>query len=70
MEEPLKSVPNPCKGYCPDRNEECHGKCEKYAAYRKYRDECVVRKVKANERFSMTPQLKKHIRDKERRKTR
>lgn len=64
----ITRVENPCKGECPDRDSECHGKCPKYAEFRKYRDECIALKVKANEKYAMTPMLKKHIRDKERKK--
>lgn len=29
----LSPIPSPCKN-CPDRQTACHGKCEKYAAFR------------------------------------
>jgi len=29
----LSPIPSPCKN-CPDRQAGCHGKCEKYAAFR------------------------------------
>ena len=29
----ISPLPSPCKD-CPDRADHCHGKCEKYAAFR------------------------------------
>ena len=43
-EEIRKSVPNPCNGFCAERDGECHGKCERYAAYRAWIDECNQRR--------------------------
>ena len=36
----IERIGNPCSGYCPDRDCECHAKCRKYAAFRAYIDEC------------------------------
>lgn len=35
----------PCKD-CPDRVVGCHSTCEKYIAFRKYRDELLERRTK------------------------
>lgn len=37
----------PCKD-CPDRVVGCHGTCEKYIAFRKYRDELNERRIEEN----------------------
>lgn len=47
-------VENPCNGYCQDRDSECHGKCEKYAAYRAWIDECNKRKRAAKDVYGIS----------------
>lgn len=39
-------VQAPCMG-CEDRNPECHGKCEKYAAYRAEREKEYAHRAEA-----------------------
>lgn len=40
----------PCQINCPDRNAECHGKCEKWLVYEKARNEEYERKGKEKEK--------------------
>ena len=53
-DEIRKSVPNPCNGFCADRDGECHGKCEKYAAYRAWMDECNRRRHAAKDVYGIS----------------
>lgn len=42
----------PCGKNCPDRVMGCHGKCEKYQAYRAQRDEELKRRQKEYDTLS------------------
>lgn len=43
---------NPCHPDCPDRNEDCHGKCEKYREFENRNKELREKKQKFNERYA------------------
>ena len=51
----------PCKD-CPDREASCHGKCDKYAAYRAEIDNVLQNRIAGNGRY-MTAARAKHLKD-------
>ena len=59
---PTDSEYNPCFPDCPERSSECHGKCEKYLAYRAKKDRQLEEREKRNKATPDLPRkMKKHI---------
>lgn len=59
---PTDSDHNPCDPDCPERNSECHGKCERYLKYRARKDEQLAERERRNMATPDIPRkLKKHI---------
>lgn len=65
-----RRVENPCRGYCPDRDCECHAKCRKYAAYRAYIDECNRIRHATKEVYTISEPKKRWLDRQHRRKGR
>lgn len=51
----------PCKD-CPDREASCHGKCERYAAFRAEIDRALQNRIADNGRYMTTARVK-HLKD-------
>lgn len=55
----------PCKD-CPDRYVGCHSQCEKYQAFRKYRDDYLAWRAKENQRNNDLYATSRHNKKKKR----
>ena len=54
----VPSKDNPCVPDCPNRSEECHGKCEKYKAFENRNKERRERLKKENEKYATVSDAK------------